>query len=1785
MNKRLLSCLLTIVTLFSFFSSMVAYADPALNAYSEGVTRGQIRYVSQNSNLDSNGWGSWAHKAYGECAYASQSMALSYLGKDVSPYYLCEGEYGQGKWQTYYAGDKATYEVPGIYIVSGSGVKSGSSAINTINSMLSDFLNDNNIGNVSPVVIHYSKGGNDPMHAIIVISKDSSGNYVAVDPWTSNGIQTRLFNISSSGVVSGSVTYGSSGLTIDRVEQYALTDPIPKSYLDKCTPYQSYVSLQITKDDAWLKSLPCSDETDPASKNVVNSALPVGTKLTGTALYLNDKNNYWYKVRIDSGTYAGNEGYVYAGDVSTTLKSNFTYSGKAFPSTLPAKKAYDVDWTISSDYLKIDTIVGYIYSGSNYSTQRYSGTINGVNTTSRNLQGTAVDNGLRYDLLEAGSYKTVITANATNYYSVDGKSRSSSLVSGTPISFVFQAVGDSAPTTYTVTFNANGGSVSPGSIKLPAGSTLGDLPTPTLKDTNTATRELNNFYEFDGWYTAKNGGTKVNSSTVINNDMTVYAHWVKSSFYGKVRFDTQGGSFERLGGNEPASFTYHDYETGTDANYSSFAAYLAANKYIYNESTGGRYRELPVPTKSGYVFAGWGFGNYGNYATYYSGFNSLDLHANWQPYDTARSTVSGTYNDHNYELFDYNMNWTAAEAFCESRGGHLVCINDAGEQDFIKGLINSCPDVNGPRNGLYHIGATKTSGAWSWVNGDSFNYNAWGNGEPTGSSDELYSAIVGINYLSQVVGGWIDESETDCNGFYSTGNCGFICEYELQTGTWGNLSWELDNTGLLTISGSGNMNGFDHDSTEAWRAYVDRITSIVIQEGVTSIGQYAFMNCNGLESVTIPATVKTIADEAFRSCENLKDLLIPEGVTDIGHYAFLFCNSLTSITIPSSITNFSSGFEYCRNLKKAVIQEGVTTIGNYAFYCCSNLADVTIPSTVNTIGAGAFHNTALDSVSIPNGVTNMGDWVFAYCSNLEIISIPSQVTYIPDGTFSNCTSLREIILPAGLVGIGDETFDNCSSLTDVYYGASSAEWQAISIGTRNDELNSATIHSADGTWGNLNWSLNKNGHLTISGNGAMDGFSHDSTDAWNTYRSKITSVELKNGITSIGWNAFFSCENLKSVTIPSSVTTIGNYAFSNCSSLNTVLIPSTVATLGNSAFRSCSKLQNLTISEGVTVMEEYVFCGCSSLTSVTIPSSISKIGGGAFEDCGSLTNVVICEGVKEIGEFAFSRSTNLSIVSIPGSVTNIERYAFNNTALKTVCFDGTQEQWTEISVGEGNDSLASAEKQYGKYTVAYDANGGINAPSEQIMARGTNLTISSTEPTRSSTDSGYFTVTLSANGGNVSTTSLTALRTTSYNFKNWNTEAEGYGTSYEAGGIYSDNTSVTLYAQWNSDTTTKEVHLPIPTRDGYSFLGWSTSSDSTEGISGSYYTPDSDITLYALWEENAPRTGTWGNLSWTLDSMGQLTISGSGEMDGFSSGSIEAWRAFRDDIKTITIMPGVTSIGHYAFYNCLNLLEITIPSGVECIGNAAIAYCARLDSIIIPDSVNSIGYSAFAGCGHLGSIVLPEGITSIENYTFSRCSYLSLVTLPESITSIGDYAFQYCDCIKEITIPQRVSIISDSMFNGCSRLSTITIPQNVNTIGRSAFKGCEGLTDIYFGGTQVKWNKIKKLPDNEPLLNAKVHFTIPDPDFILPTALTIIEEEAFASSGFVYAKLPEQVISIGWHAFADCPNLAYIYIPSLTTQIDEEAFGDLQGLTILGKTGSTSETYARNHNFNFIAVP
>lgn len=184
-----------------------------VTGYSKGIRTGTVRYVSQLFHKKQNGWGKYTGK--GECGYASQSMALSYLGKDVSPGYLCKGEYREGRWRTGYT---STYNIKGVKCVEGSGKVSGKTALETLDKMLASLEADNKAGKVSPVVLHYSAGSK--MHAILIVGKKSKSTYLAID--TAKDKQVCTVKITKSGLVKGNVTYPGY-LHVDAVQQYCLS--------------------------------------------------------------------------------------------------------------------------------------------------------------------------------------------------------------------------------------------------------------------------------------------------------------------------------------------------------------------------------------------------------------------------------------------------------------------------------------------------------------------------------------------------------------------------------------------------------------------------------------------------------------------------------------------------------------------------------------------------------------------------------------------------------------------------------------------------------------------------------------------------------------------------------------------------------------------------------------------------------------------------------------------------------------------------------------------------------------------------------------------------------------------------------------------------------------------------------------------------------------------------------------------------------------------------------------------------------------------------------------------------------------------------------------------------------------------------------------------------------------------------------------------------------------------------------------------------------------------------
>ena len=466
-----------------------------------------------------------------------------------------------------------------------------------------------------------------------------------------------------------------------------------------------------------------------------------------------------------------------------------------------------------------------------------------------------------------------------------------------------------------------------------------------------------------------------------------------------------------------------------------------------------------------------------------------------------------------------------------------------------------------------------------------------------------------------------------------------------------NLTWTLDETGTLTVSGTGKMNDYyelDEDREREWApapwytSYKDQVTRVVVEEGATSIGLYAFKNMDRVTEVHLPSSLQTIYGYAFEGCTALQSLELLPGLTTISTNAFQGCAALSALELPAGlVTLYYGAFQNCSGLLNVTIPEGVTSIGSYTFNGCSGLKTLSLPASVNTIGDEAFGNcTSLDGIYISD--------LSAWCG----------ITFSEHGS-ANPLYQRE-------------------------YGAA----------TQRDV------------------------GLYLNG-------------------EKITDLVIPADVTSISPRAFFGYTGLESVEIPDTVTTVGASAFSNCVNLTDASV--SAAIVGDSAFEYCEALRTVSLGAGVTGIGRYVFEYCSALESINIPAAVKSIGNSAFLGCGSLQRVditdlaawcgvsfstgawgepnygscysnplcnsdaclylngrklekaTIPDGVTSISPYAFYCCRDLVLVSLPATLRSVGRSAFSSCGkLTDVYYQGTQEDWSSVSVNDYNYPLTDA---------------------------------------------------------------------------------------------------------------------------------------------------------------------------------------------------------------------------------------------------------------------------------------------------------------------------------------------------------------------------------------------------------------------------------------------------------------------------------------------------------------
>ncbi|MBR6917224.1 MAG: leucine-rich repeat protein, partial [Clostridia bacterium] len=477
------------------------------------------------------------------------------------------------------------------------------------------------------------------------------------------------------------------------------------------------------------------------------------------------------------------------------------------------------------------------------------------------------------------------------------------------------------------------------------------------------------------------------------------------------------------------------------------------------------------------------------------------------------------------------------------------------------------------------------------------------------------------------------------------------------------LKWSLDTaTGVLSITGRGRMDDYDfavyspslygyvppYGTSAPWGSHSDKIKSVVIAAGATSIGERAFSDCASLSYIKISSNIGVIGKDAFHGCTSLEAVNIDSVSVwckngfgrrfEVPYDIYFEGRLLSTLNVPEGIKTLTKySFSGCRSLKNAVIPESVTAIGEEAFLNCTKLKSVSIPDSVTDIGARAFEGcSSLESVVIPDGVTQILPETFSWCTSLKSVTLPRSVKSLGSDAFSGCRSLEEIALPEDLESVGEDAFFGCSSLKFNRY-------------EKADYLGSA-----------------QNPYFAL-------------VRAKNT---GIASCRINDGAKIILDKAFYGCSYLITVDVPDSVVSLGDYSFGRCVQLETLTLGKGVKTIGYGAFSGCEALKNLSIPDGIT-----------------------DIGKEAFAKCRSLKYTAY-DGVRYLGNadnpyavIVKTSGPDLTACIIHYKTKFIYHSAFySSPKLKRIFYYGTEEAWTSIIVGSSNTNMYNATLSFLQHT-------------------------------------------------------------------------------------------------------------------------------------------------------------------------------------------------------------------------------------------------------------------------------------------------------------------------------------------------------------------------------------------------------------------------------------------------------------------------------------------------------
>ena len=905
-----------------------------------------------------------------------------------------------------------------------------------------------------------------------------------------------------------------------------------------------------------------------------------------------------------------------------------------------------------------------------------------------------------------------------------------------------------------------------------------------------------------------------------------------------------------------------------------------------------------------------------------------------------------------------------------------------------------------------------------------------------------------------------------------------------------------------------------------------QITSFVVPESVTDIGDYAFDGMASLETITINVKgLKEIGEYAFRDCTSLRSIEIPEGVTKINRGAFLGCTNLSSVKLPSTVTMLGT----TRSSKTSVDY-------GYVFKECTSLKTIDLPDKISYIGPETFSGSGLVSIKLPKSLK--------YLTNKNCLLSKARVNLISKASaqFKDCVDLETVILPAGLQAIGMNVFYNTPKLKTMTYDGAAAEdgncLPASTVEMCASSFNGCGLESLK-ILGTLKSGTYNRGIL----------FRDSSLKKIDLSASKITSlrynlfkyannleeVVLPESLTTIEYGAFVGCENLKRVNFPAGLTAIAYDAFKGCSSLEEIDI-SGVTSIASGAFEGCGSLKSVKLGDSLTAIPDNAFKGCSSLESIDIPDSVTTLGSGCFASSG-LTAIRLSAKVNSIGGGALSAPSLIRITVDKDNANYIVKNGFLiEGGVNAVAFPNGKPFVADetLTLPEGVTNIAS-----------------------DVFAKNVNVKKLSVPSTLVKIPDGAFRsfegleeVTLAdgiqeiGNDAFSGCVSLCKINLPSSLIKIGETAFNG---------------CVSL-ATMDFATANPEVVLG----DG-SFSGAGLTSLDMSALNMKSIADRAFFGCQSLIEVKLPKN---------LEKLGNSAFNGCIALETVEFGDKLTYidvAAFNgcSALKSVALPESLTDLMQSAFQNS-GLTSVTLPMGVTDVKNAVFSGCEQLVEFKASGELTKLSDSAFKGCSALKSITIGSSVENIGNNVFGECSALETVTFETGANPIfGKEVFENCTSLKTITLPAGITEISEKMFGGAG-LTEIVLPDSVTTVGSRAFENCVSLTDVTLPA------KLSVIPNymfygsgiTEITLPASVH-TIGSNAFAdckalqtitLSEMITEISEAAFTGSGLTQITLPDSVRTIGDYAFMNCKSLASVTLGNGLCEIGMSAFEGCTGV-------------------------